>query len=397
MKLTFKHTKYAAYIGYISQAVVNNLLPLLFVSFQREFSLGLEEISLLITMNFGVQILTDLAAAKLGDRLGYRAMTVSAHILITAGLCLLTILPFAVNPFAGLCVCSAVMAVGGGLTEVVISPLVEALPGDEKVSAMGMLHSFYCWGQVAVVLLSTAYFSVFGVEKWRFLPLLWALVPLINTFLFAKVPIRRLNEDGETVPLRKLFTVKIFWLFILLMICAGASELAMSQWASLFAEEGLKVSKTLGDLLGPCAFAVLMGTARLLYGIYGERINLKKMIAASGALCVISYLIAVFAPNPVVSLAGCALCGLSVAIMWPGTFSLAAKYYPQGGTAMFAVLALAGDVGCSSGPAITGTVSGATGNIRYGLLAAAIFPAVLAVGTLALHKNKSKSAPEKSC
>lgn len=391
MTLSYKHTKYAAYIGYITQAIVNNLMPLLFVSFQREFSLSLDKISLLITMNFGVQIVTDMVAAKYTDRIGYRAAAVAAHVLAVIGLTGMAYLPFIMSPFAGLCICSAVNAVGGGLTEVIISPIIEALPGDEKSSAMSLLHSFYCWGQVAVVLLSTLYFVTAGISAWRFLPLIWALVPFFNIFLFMKVPIRTLNEDGEDIPLSKLFKVKIFWLFLLLMICAGASELAMSQWASLFAEEGLKVSKTVGDLLGPCAFAVLMGTARTFYGLKGSKMNLKKTIAASGLLCAASYMLAVFAPHPVISLAGCALCGLSVGIMWPGTFSIAAKCYPSGGTGMFAILALAGDVGCSAGPTLAGFVADGTGDLKKGLLAAAVFPVIMTAGIPALKVNKEEN------
>lgn len=389
MSFTYKHTKYAAYIGYITQAIVNNLAPLLFVSFQHEFSLSLDKISLLITVNFGVQIITDLLAAKYVDRIGYRAATVGAHVFAATGLVLMGILPFIIDPYVGLIIPIVLCAVGGGLTEVVISPIVEALPGDEKDSAMSMLHSFYCWGQVLVVLLSTLYFTTVGISNWRFLPLIWAVIPAFNVFFFAVVPIRSLNEDGESMPLKKLFKVKVFWLFVILMLCAGASELAMSQWASLFAEEGLGVSKTFGDLLGPCAFAVLMGAARTFYGFFGSRINLKRMIFLSSILCVFSYLVTVFAPSPVLSLIGCAVCGLSVGIMWPGTYSLSSACYPQGGTAMFAILALAGDVGCSAGPTLTGLVADAAGNMKTGLLTAAVFPAILIVGMLLLKKSKT--------
>lgn len=390
MAFTFRHTKYAAYIGYITQAIVNNLAPLLFVSFQREFSLSLDRISVLITMNFGVQIITDIIAAKYVDRIGYRPACVIAHIFAALGLVGYGVLPFVISPYAGLMICSAVCAIGGGLTEVVISPVVEALPGDEKESAMSLLHSFYCWGQVLVVLLSTLYFSLIGVERWRFLSVIWAAIPLFNIFLFCKVPIRHLNENGESMPVRKLFCKKVFWLFIILMICAGASELAMSQWASLFAEEGLGVSKTFGDLLGPCAFAALMGISRTVYGLFGSKMNLRRFIFGSGILCVISYLTAVFAPVPVVSLMGCAVCGLSVGIMWPGTYSIAARRYEQGGTAMFAVLALAGDVGCTSGPVLAGFVGNASDDLKNGLLAAALFPAIMVIGIAFLRKNDGK-------
>ncbi len=390
MALTYKHTKYAAYIGYVTQAIVNNLAPLLFVSFQREFSLSLDRISVLITTNFGVQIITDLIAARCVDRIGYRFACLIAHILAAAGLVGYGVLPFVISPYAGLLICSAVCAIGGGLTEVVISPVVEALPGDEKESAMSLLHSFYCWGQVLVVLLSTIYFSLFGAGEWRFLPFIWAIIPLFNVFFFCKVPIRHLNENGESVPVKKLFCKKAFWLFIILMICAGASELAMSQWASLFAEEGIGVSKTFGDLLGPCAFAALMGISRTVYGIFGAKMNLRYFILGSGILCVISYFTAVFASVPVLSLIGCAFCGLSVGIMWPGTYSLAARRFEQGGTALFAVLALAGDVGCTAGPALAGFVGDASANLKTGLLAAVIFPAVMVIGTAFLRINTDK-------
>ncbi len=389
MALSYRSTKITAYLGYITQAVVNNLLPLLFVSFQRDFSLGLDRISLLITVNFGVQIITDLAAARFVDKIGYRASMLLAHGAVVLGLFSLSFLPFALDPFFGLCLCSVMTAIGGGLIEVVVSPIIEALPGDEKASSMSILHSFYCWGQVSVVLLSTLFFALWGVENWRMLPLLWLLVPLFNFFLCLRVPFRALNEESEPVPLGQLFRAKIFWLFLVLMICAGASELAMSQWASLFAEEGLHVSKTFGDLLGPCAFAVLMGLARVFFGVRGEKIDLQKFIAGSAALCVCSYLLAVFAPYPVLSLLGCALCGLSVGILWPGTFSLAARDYPQGGTGMFAILALAGDVGCSAGPALCGFVAEGAGQLKAGLLASAVFPLVLVFCVMALRRGKA--------
>lgn len=389
MKFTYKHTKLAAYLGYITQAIINNLMPLLFVAFQTDFSLGLDKISLLISMNFGIQIIVDLAAAKYVDKIGYRRAMVAAHCTVVLGLCSMSVLPFVLNPFVGLAISCGLNAVGGGLIEVIVSPIVEALPGDEKASAMSILHSFYCWGCVGVVLLSTLYFSTVGIASWRILPLLWVIIPLANVFLSALVPIRTLDEDGDSLPLGKLFSSKIIWLFLLLMLCAGASEQAMSQWASYFAENGLQVSKTVGDLLGPCAFSVLMGLSRVFFGVMGEKIDLKRFIAGSSALCVFSYLLAVFAPLPVLSLAGCALCGLSVGIMWPGTFSLASKHCPQGGTAMFAILALAGDVGCSAGPALCGLVAEGSGTFKTGLLVSAIFPVALIIFVSMLKKRKS--------
>lgn len=386
MTFTFKHTKAAAYIGYITQAIVNNLMPLLFVSFQNIFSLSLDKISLLITVNFGVQMLTDIVGARYIDTVGYRAAMVAAHVSAVIGLCCLSFLPFVMPPFIGLCICTVFCAIGGGLAEVVISPAVEALPGDKKASAMGLLHSFYCWGHAGVILLSTVYFTAFGAENWRVLPLIWMLVPLFNVFLCAVVPMRTLNDGAQTVPVAQLFKTKIFWLFIVLMLCAGASELVMSQWASMFAETGLQVSKTLGDLLGPCAFALLMGLSRIFFGIKGDRIDLKKFIFFSALLCCAGYLTAVFAKDPILSLIGCAVCGLSVGIMWPGTLSMASKHC-GGGTAMFAVLALAGDIGCSAGPTMCGLIADGSGGLKAGLLASALFPAVLAVCVISFARS----------
>ncbi len=391
----YKRTLYASYIGYITQAIVNNLAPLLFVTFQKEYGISLEQIGFLVTFNFLLQIIIDLAAARYVERIGYKNAIVAAHIFAAAGLIGLSVLPEALgNGYAGILAAIALYAVGGGLIEVLISPIVEALPTDEKSSAMSLLHSFYCWGHVGVVLLSTLFFVLAGIENWRILPIMWAVVPLCNVFLFAGAPVKVYGEEQESVPIRKLFSLKLFWLFFILMICSGASEQGMSQWSSYFAEKGLGVSKTFGDLLGPCAFAVFMGVSRTFYGIFGEKINLKRFISLSSLLCIAAYLLAVFSPSVLLSLLGCSLCGLSVGIMWPGVFSLSASHCPKGGTAMFALLALAGDVGCSAGPSIVGTVSDAFGgNLKAGLFCAALFPMVLllCVGILSRKKRMDVS------
>ncbi len=407
-RLTYSHTMKASYIGYITQAIVNNLAPLLFLTFQTEFAISLEQIGFLITLNFGVQMLVDFLAVRFVDRIGYRPCIVAAHICAAIGLIGMGTLPYLLSDaYTGLMTAVIVYAIGGGLIEVLISPIVEALPGDAKASAMSLLHSFYCWGHVGVVLLSTLFFTIAGTGRWSYLAMLWALIPLFNTFFFLFVPIRTLEEDEESMPVRKLLKTKLFWVFILLMICSGAAEQAMSQWASLFAESGLMVSKTLGDLLGPCMFAFLMGLSRLYYGKFGARLNLMRFITGSSILCIISYLLAVFLPVPVLSLLACGLCGLSVGIMWPGVFSLAAEKCPGGGTAMFAFFALAGDVGCSAGPGLVGIISGAAdsgrltflnsltvfmnGNtgLKTGLLCAIIFPLILLVTLQNLRKTKS--------
>jgi MFS family permease len=323
-----------------------------------------------------------MAAVRHVDRIGYRAAAVAASIFSTAGLVSLGILPFVLpDPYMGLVIATVINAVGGGLLEVIISPIVEALPNDNKAAAMSLLHSFYCWGYVGVILLSTLYFNLAGITNWRYLPMLWALIPLGNIFLFSLVPLRTLTgEDNTPVPARTLFTKSSFLLLLLIMICSGASEQAMSQWASFFAEAGLKVSKTTGDLLGPCAFAFLMGTVRIFFGLKQETIKLTHVLTGAGVLCIASYLVTVFSPFPLLSLAGCAVCGVSAGIMWPGTLSLASQIFPRGGTAMFAILALAGDAGCASGPGLVGLVMNAT-TLKTGLLTAIVFPLLLACGT----------------
>ena len=376
-KITYQQTIYACYLGYIVQAIVNNLGPLLFLTFQKSFDISLEKVGLLVTINFGTQIIVDLLSAKYVDRFGYRRAVIFAHAAATVGLVGMGVFPFLFpDPYIGLVLAVVINAVGGGIIEVLISPIVEAAPSKEKEKAMSMLHSFYCFGHMGVVLLSTLAFALLSMERWYIVPVIWAIVPFINCFCFAAVPINTVVPEEETIPARKLLSMKLFWLFAVLMICAGASEQAMSQWASFFAESGLKVSKTLGDLLGPCAFAAMMALSRVFYGKMGHRIKLQRFILGSCLLCIVSYLIAVFAPIPLLALTGCALCGLSVGIMWPGTFSMAAKECPQGGTAMWAFLALAGDIGCAAGPTVVSTVSGffSEYGIKAGLLIAIVFP-----------------------
>lgn len=379
--LGYNHTIYACYIGYIVQAIVNNFIPLLFLTFQGTFGISLDRITYLITVNFGIQLLTDLASAKLVDRIGYRSAALIAHTMAAVGLAGLGIFPYLFkNAYVGILISVCFYAVGGGLLEVIVSPIVEACPTDKKEAAMSMLHSFYCWGQVGVVLISTLFFTVAGIRYWRVLAFIWALVPLFNIFYFLKVPVNALVEEGEGMNIGELVKSKMFWLLFIMMMCSGASELAMSQWASAFAESGLGISKTMGDLAGPCLFAVFMGSARAYYGKNSEKISLMQFMKLSCVLCIISYLLATLSPIPVLALVGCALCGLSVGIMWPGTFSIAAKSMRNGGTAMFAFLALAGDIGCAGGPTLVGVISEAFGeNLQKGLIFAVVFPVVLLI------------------
>ena len=383
MKYSYDCTMRACFTGYIVQAIVNNFVPLLFLTFQRTYHIPLQQITLLVTFNFGIQLLTDLLSVAFVDRMGYRAAMVLAHILSALGLICLTILPeWMSHPFAGILISVIVYAVGGGLLEVLVSPVVEACPSSHKEKAMSMLHSFYCWGHVGVVLFSSIFFKLAGIENWKLLAVLWAVIPILNALVFTRVPIASVLPEGEQgMTIGTLFQNRIFWLLFVMMICAGASEQSVSQWASLFAEKGLGISKTAGDLAGPMAFAVLMGASRAFYGNYGEKINLDRFMTVSSVLCILSYLCLVFMPVPVLSLAGCALCGLAVGIMWPGTFSRASKALPAGGTALFALLALGGDIGCSGGPSLVGMVSGmCKGNLKIGILAALIFPVLLLTG-----------------
>lgn len=390
MKNDYNKTVTACFIGYIVQAIVNNFVPLLFLTFQSSYQIPLAKITMLVTINFGLQLLVDLLSVTFVDKIGYRASMILAHVFATVGLVLLTILPECFSdPFIGIFLAVMVYAIGGGLLEVLVSPVVEACPTEHKEQTMSLLHSFYCWGHVGVVLLSTIFFRLFGIENWKILALIWALIPLCNTFLFAKVPIASLMEDGERgLTIKELFSMKIFWILFLMMVCAGASEQAVSQWASTFAEKGLGVTKTIGDLAGPMAFAVLMGSSRALYGKYGEKMDLDRFMVYSIFLCIASYLGISLIPNPVTGLIGCALCGLSVGILWPGTFSKASAAVPKGGTAMFALLALGGDLGCSGGPTLVGMVSSCfNDNLKTGILAAVIFPVLLLFGIAACKKS----------
>ncbi len=394
MRNQYNKTITACFVGYIVQAVVNNFTPLLFLFFQKSYHIPLSQITLLVTLNFGIQLLVDLFSVGFIDKIGYRASMVIAHISSAAGLILLTILPEVLPvPFAGILLAVMIYAVGGGLLEVLVSPVVEACPSDNKEKAMSMLHSFYCWGHAGVVLISTLFFHLAGIENWKILAVVWALIPIGNAVAFTRVPIASLLAEGESgIQLKDLLNMKVFWILLIMMVCAGASEQAVSQWASTFAEKGLGISKTAGDLAGPMAFAVLMGTSRVFYGKYGDRIHLERFMVYSSVLCILSYLGISFLPVPRLSLVACAVCGLSVGIMWPGTFSKASATLPKGGTAMFALLALGGDIGCSGGPTLVGMVSGALGdNLKMGVLAGIIFPVLLLIGIILCGKQKEGS------
>lgn len=385
-------TLYACFIGYIVQAIVNNFIPLLFLTFQDTYHISLSKITLLITFNFAVQLTVDMISPKFIDKIGYRTSMIIAHIFAVAGFIGLTVLPDSLpNPFAGLLISVSLYAVGGGLLEVLVSPVVEALPTENKEKTMSLLHSFYCWGHVGVVLISTLFFFLFGIANWKIMALCWAVVPFCNIILFAKAPmLPLLSEDEKGYTLKELSAQPIFWLMLLIMFCAGSSEQAVSQWASTFAEKGLQVSKTIGDLTGPMFFAILMGTSRLIYGKYGDKMDLHKTMVLSSCLCIASYLVISLSPVPAISLLACGICGFSVGIMWPGAFSIASASIKRGGTLLFALLALAGDLGCGGGPTFVGMISDANGgNLKTGILVAIIFPLFMIIGLLCVKKTRS--------
>ena len=382
----YQRTLTACYLGFVTQSISANFAPLLFLTFQSTYGISLDRIALIPVVFYLTQLLVDLGASRFADKIGYRICVVASQVVAAAGLVLLAVLPEILPaPFPGILIAVVFYAIGSGLVEVLVSPIVEACPFENKDGMMSLLHSFYCWGAVGVILGSTLFFAVFGTENWRILTLIWALVPLVNIFQFLTCPIERLVEEGGNLPLRRLLRLPLLWLMILLMICSGASEATMAQWASAFTESALGVSKTIGDLAGPCLFAVFMGIARMLYGKMSGKLNLVRTMLFSGILCVACYLLASLSPLPLLGLTGCALCGFSVGIMWPGTISLSSQKCPQGGTAMFAFLALAGDFGGTVSPAIVGGFSElAGGNLKIGLLTATVFPLLLVAGILIL-------------
>ncbi|MBQ2967337.1 MAG: MFS transporter [Clostridia bacterium] len=386
----YKKTLIACYLGFVTQAISANFTPLLFLTFKNAYNISFEEIALIPVTFYLTQLLVDLAATKFADKIGYRKCVVASQLLSSLGLILMAVLPELMPvPFTGIIISVILYAIGSGLIEVLVSPIVEACPFENKDSMMSLLHSFYCWGAMGVILGSTAFFAIFGIECWKVLTFIWALIPLYNTFNFISCPIEKLNEDGGSMRVRQLLGVPVFWLMILLMICAGASEATMSQWASAFTESALGVSKAIGDLAVPCLFALFMGIARMLYGKKGDKFDLSKTMLLCALACTACYLTASLSPSPILGLMGCALCGLAVGIMWPGTISISSQKCPRGGTAMFAFLALAGDLGATVSPATVGKFSEmAGGNLKIGLLVATFFPIVLSLGLIILNKKK---------
>lgn len=400
MERSYKRTLTACYLGFVTQAISANFAPLLYLTFHRSYGIPLGRIAMISTVFFLTQLVVDILCARYVDRIGYRKCILASCLCSAGGLMGLVVFPELLgSPFWGILLCAVVYAVGSGLIEVLCSPIVEACPFPRKEAVMSLLHSFYCWGSVGVVIASTVFFRVFGIERWKLLACLWALLPLLNIYNFATCPIEPPVKEGQSMSIGSLLRIPVFWTAIVLMVCAGASELAMAQWASAYTESAIGLSKAAGDLAGPCLFAVAMGISRMLYGKFGHRMDLMQFMYCSGALCLICYLLAALSRLPFVGLTGCILCGFSVGILWPGTISISSARLPRGGTAMFALLAMAGDLGGALGPWLVGNVSELTGNsLQKGLLAGSVFPLILilALGSMAILTEKQSTASKAS-
>lgn len=387
----YKKTLIACYLGFVTQAITANFTPLLFLTFKSTYGITLEKIALIPMVFYLTQLLVDLAATKFADKIGYRTCVAASQVLSSSGLVSMAFLPELLpSAFTGILISVVLYSIGSGLIEVLLSPIVEACPFENKDGVMSTLHSFYCWGAMGVILGSTLFFTLFGLDNWKILTVIWALVPLYNTLNFISCPIEKLDGDGKSMGIGALLKAPIFWLMIILMICSGASEATMAQWASAFTESAIGVSKTVGDLAGPCLFAMFMGIARMTYGKYSEKLNLSKVMLICGIMAAGCYLLASLSSAAILGLAGCALCGLAVGIMWPGSISVSSKACPRDGTAMFAFLALAGDLGATVSPAMVGRLSEAAGgNLKTGLLAATVFPVILVIClVILLNVNK---------
>lgn len=408
-KLTYKNTLHACYLGYITQAIVVNLAPIFFVIFKDNYGLTTAQIGTIVFVLFSLQLFIDLASAWLVDRIGYRRCAVTAHIAAASGLVLLGILPRVIDSYSGILVSIVIGAVGSGMIEVLISPIVDLLPAQSKASAMSLLHSFYCWGQVAVVAVSTVLLGIIGDGLWFVIPIIWALIPVTDAVVFSFVPIPDpVSGDKEASP-KYFVKTKLFALAAFVMFAAAMGELSMSQWASYFAEKGLGINKIAGDLLGPCMFGVCMAVGRTLYGIKGAKWRLDRVLICCSIICTAGYFVTVFSPIPALSLAGCGISGFGVSLLWPGTLSLTSSRIPGGGTMLFALLALFGDLGCSVGPWLTGVVSDVltgvpaiadfarsvgmgmeTLTLKAGLLVISVFPLAAAFVIRSIGKDTAK-------
>ena len=398
MTLSAKHTKLAGYIGYLTQALIINFPPLLFITFINTYDISISMISTLIGTSFIVQLLVDAFAAKFSTKLNLRKTMITALILASVGISSYAFLPDIMpSPFIGLFISTLISSIGAGFVEVLVSPIIEACPTDGKSAAMSILHSFYAWGHAGIIILSTIFFKLVGLDHWRLLACMWAVIPLIGMLAFSVVPIYKLAIDADDGALAKrhkpAWRSGIFIVFFVIMVCAGAAEQAMAQWASTFAESGLGVQKEIGDILGPCAFGLFMGVSRVIYAKFSHIFDLRNYIFYSSIVCVFAYLVAAISPSPILSLIGCALCGLSSGMMWPGTYSLATSRIPNMGMQVFALLALGGDLGCALGPAAAGWIAEFFGNdLKIAFAISAIFPLIIVFLLLLYVRNRKEKS-----
>ena len=405
-KLTPRHTVLACYFANFFQAI-GCVFPIILVVLRDGYGISYAQFGTLIALNFMTQITSDVAFSKLVDRYGFRRFMVGAPLLICAGLLLFSAAPtlFPGREFAGFCIGTFLIAVGGGLQELLLSPILDALPlpGEDKARSMSMLHSFFAWGQIFVVLTTTGLLYIWGSGAWRTILRIWALVPLISASLFVFVPLYPRVEQGREMSVRALFKNKIFCLALLAILFGGAAEVTMSQWASVFIDRALHLPKALGDVLGVCGFSLMLALGRTLYGLKGKADQIHKWMILGSALSALAYIVAAISPSPYVSMIACALTGVFVSLLWPGAVIVAGRHLPLAGASMFALLSAMGDAGASLASMITGRIAdtvrnlpfdlatGEQAGLRAGLLFASVFAVACLVVQLRLRRKCSES------
>lgn len=354
----YRLTTISCFVGIFAQAVIINLAALLFMPLMRLHGLTYVQLGTLVAVNFSVQVGSDLVFSGLIDRIGFRRLVLPACLVGSLGLFLFALAPVLLpgRVFAGLLAATAVYSAAGGLLEVLLSPIVNAIPNEEKGAAMSLLHSFYAWGQMATIILTTLFLFLVGERHWQWMVGFWALLPLANFLLFLKAPFPPSVPEEHRLNMGDLI-LKPFCLLAFAAIFFGASaEVLMNQWTSAFMERALLLPKLTGDLFGMCGFALMLGLGRAWHGKYGARFDISKALVAMSALAVLCYLVVALAPGSWPGLLACMVCGFATSLLWPGTLIVASERYPLAGAWMFALLAAAGDVGAGLGPWFTGWV-----------------------------------------
>ncbi len=382
-------TKLAGYVGFVVQAIVNNFLPILFIVFQNVYNLSYEKLGRLILFNFATQMFIDLITPKIIAKIGYRKAASLSQGAAAAGLILLGTLPSLMNnTYLAIIISIIIYATGSGLMEVILSPMIEMLPTGNKSGNMAVLHSFYCWGQAFTVLVTTGLVFLFGFKQWYFIPAIWAIIPFLNMFSFLRVPIVQPSPDEKMSTFSELVKKPLFLVYMVMMFCAGASEIAMAEWASIFAQNALGVSKAIGDITGPCAFALFMGTGRVVYAKLSKKVSFTKMLVILNIFCFVCYMVVAVCKIPIIALIFCAVCGFTVSISWPGIYSAGARTFTTGGAVMFSVFAMCGDTGCALGPWLIGVLADKF-SLNVGFAAASVFPLVMVICALYILKLRS--------